>query len=178
MAIVEDELLKWKFRRGSPEALARIYEKYLDSMLTLAMGLVNDAGAAEDIVHDVFVGFARSANGSCEPLYTGYHLAFTRKQGRFVEWSRYVPDGTPPADVQATGYETLYRRNHEIARRFTFDHHDMAMKPEFTIETPEEFDEWVLGAMAELADDGTAPKNLTYQKVIDLAQQVRTSVAP
>jgi len=60
---VEDELLKWKFRRGSPEALSRIYEKYLDQLLTLAMSLVNDAGAAEDIVHDVFVGFARSANG-------------------------------------------------------------------------------------------------------------------
>ncbi|MDI6449602.1 hypothetical protein [Anaerobaca lacustris] len=35
MVIAEDELLKWRFRRGSPEALARIYEKYLDSMLTL-----------------------------------------------------------------------------------------------------------------------------------------------
>jgi len=117
-------------------------------------------------------------NGSSEPLYTGYHLAFTRKQGRFFEWGLYVPDGTPPADVQATGYEMLYRRNHEIARRFTFDHHDMTVKPEFTIETPEEFDEWVLGAMAELADDGTAPENLTYQKVIDLPQQIRTPVAP
>ena len=35
--MLEDEILKWKFRRGSQEALARIYEKYIDSMLTLAM---------------------------------------------------------------------------------------------------------------------------------------------
>ncbi len=63
MAIVEDELLKWKFRRGSPEALARIYEKYLDSMLTLAMGLLNNRAAAEDVVHDVFVSFARLGPG-------------------------------------------------------------------------------------------------------------------
>lgn len=63
MAIVEDELLKWKFRRGNPEALARIYEKYLDSMLTLAMGLLNDRAAAEDVVHDVFVSFARLGPG-------------------------------------------------------------------------------------------------------------------
>ena len=63
MAIVEDELLKWKFRRGSPEALARIYEKYLDSMLTLAMGLLNDRAAAEDVVHDVFASFARLGPG-------------------------------------------------------------------------------------------------------------------
>ena len=58
----EDELLKWQFRRGSPDALACIYEKYLDSMVTLAMGLLNDPAEAEDVVHDVFVGFARSAN--------------------------------------------------------------------------------------------------------------------
>lgn len=61
--MVEDELLKWKFRRGRPEALARIYEKYLDSMLTLAMGLLNDRAAAEDVVHDVFVSFARLGPG-------------------------------------------------------------------------------------------------------------------
>jgi RNA polymerase sigma factor (sigma-70 family) len=61
--MLEDEWLKWKFRRGSREALARIYEKYLDSMLTLAMGLLNDASEAQDVVHDVFVSFAKSAPG-------------------------------------------------------------------------------------------------------------------
>ena len=59
--MLEDELLKWKFRRGSQEALSRIYEKYLNSMLTLAMGLLNDTAEAEDVVHDVFVSFAKSA---------------------------------------------------------------------------------------------------------------------
>ncbi len=28
----DDQLLKWKFKRGSNEALTLIYEKYLDSM--------------------------------------------------------------------------------------------------------------------------------------------------
>jgi RNA polymerase sigma-70 factor (ECF subfamily) len=56
----DDQLLKWKFKRGSDEALTLIYEKYLDSMLTLAMGLLNDAAAAEDVVQDVFVAFAQS----------------------------------------------------------------------------------------------------------------------
>jgi RNA polymerase sigma-70 factor (ECF subfamily) len=59
--MLEDEWLKWKFRRGSREALARIYEKYLDSMLTLAMGLLNNTAEAEDVVHDVFVSFAQAA---------------------------------------------------------------------------------------------------------------------
>jgi RNA polymerase sigma-70 factor (ECF subfamily) len=56
----DDQLLKWKFKRGSDEALTLIYERYLDSMLTLAMGLLNDAAAAEDVVQDVFVAFAQS----------------------------------------------------------------------------------------------------------------------
>lgn len=115
----------------------------------------------------------KPANGTGEPLYTGYHLTFTRKQDRFAEWGLYVPDGTPPADVQETGYEMLNRWNHEFAQRFNIN--DMTVKPEFTIETAEEFDEWVLGAMAELSDDGTGPENLTYQKVLDLAEKIRTA---
>lgn len=56
----EDRMLKWKFKRGSDDALTLIYEKYFEPMLTLAMGLLNDAGAAEDVVQDVFVSFAQS----------------------------------------------------------------------------------------------------------------------
>jgi len=59
--MVEDELLKLRFKSGSKEALQRIYEKYLNYLLTLAMALLNDAGSAEDAVHDVFVSFAKSA---------------------------------------------------------------------------------------------------------------------
>ncbi len=60
--MLEDELLKLRFRRGSREALARIYEKYVDTMLTLAVGLLNNTAEAEDVVHDVFVSFAQSAH--------------------------------------------------------------------------------------------------------------------
>jgi RNA polymerase sigma-70 factor (ECF subfamily) len=59
--MIEDELLKWKFKGGSKDALQRIYEKYRDYLLTLAMAIVNDANLAEDIVQDVFVAFAQSA---------------------------------------------------------------------------------------------------------------------
>jgi len=60
--MLEDELLKWKLRRGSIEAMARVYEKYLDSMLTLAMGLLHNAHEAQDVVQDVFVSFVRCAS--------------------------------------------------------------------------------------------------------------------
>ena len=59
--MIEDELLKWRFKCGSREALCRIYEKYEDYLLTLAMALLNDISVAEDIVHDVFVSFAKSS---------------------------------------------------------------------------------------------------------------------
>ena len=59
--MLEDEWLKWKLRHGSPDALARVYEKYIDAMLTLAMGLLGHRAAAEDVVQDVFLSFARSA---------------------------------------------------------------------------------------------------------------------
>jgi RNA polymerase sigma-70 factor (ECF subfamily) len=58
--MIEDEILKWRFRQGSKEALCRIYEKYLDYLLTLAVGFANDFNTAQDIVHDVFVRFAAS----------------------------------------------------------------------------------------------------------------------
>ena len=59
--MLEDRLLIWKFSRGNRDVLRRIYEKYLNHLLTLAMALLNDAGRAEDVVHDVFVSFAGSA---------------------------------------------------------------------------------------------------------------------
>lgn len=42
--------------------MQRIYEKYLNRLLTLAMAMLNDASVAEDVVHDVFVSFAESAD--------------------------------------------------------------------------------------------------------------------
>jgi len=59
--MLEDKLLVLKFRRGSKDAMCRIYAKYKDYLLTLAKGLVGEQAAAEDVVHDVFVSFARSA---------------------------------------------------------------------------------------------------------------------
>lgn len=56
--MLEDKLLIWKFKHGDENAPLRIYEKYKDHLLTLATALLNDASAAEDILHNVFVSFA------------------------------------------------------------------------------------------------------------------------
>jgi RNA polymerase sigma-70 factor, ECF subfamily len=58
--MMEDELLKLRFKAGSLDALRRIYQKYRDYLLTLAMAMVNNTATAEDVVHDVFVSFAQS----------------------------------------------------------------------------------------------------------------------
>jgi RNA polymerase sigma-70 factor (ECF subfamily) len=60
--MLEDKLLLLKFKRGSPDALRRIYEKYKDDLLGLAVALSNDKAVAEDALHDVFVSFAQYAS--------------------------------------------------------------------------------------------------------------------
>ena len=55
-----DRLLVTKCRQGSKDALRRIYEKYRDSLLILAIALSHDVSLAEDAVHDVFVAFAQN----------------------------------------------------------------------------------------------------------------------
>lgn len=58
---MEDTLLIWKFKHGSTAALCRIYEKYKGHLLKISAGLVNDKSVAEDVVHDVVVVLAESA---------------------------------------------------------------------------------------------------------------------
>ncbi len=55
-----DRLFMMRRKQGSREALRRIYEKYRDSLLIIAIALSHDVNVAEDAVHDVFVAFARN----------------------------------------------------------------------------------------------------------------------
>lgn len=59
--MLEDSVLVWQFKRGSKGAFCRIYEKYRDDLLRLAISLLSESGIAEDIVHDVFAAFIRNA---------------------------------------------------------------------------------------------------------------------
>ena len=60
--MIEDKILLWKFKHGSSEALSRIYEKYKSDLFSLANSLLHDLNEAEDVVHDVFVSFVKSAD--------------------------------------------------------------------------------------------------------------------
>ena len=59
--MLEDKLLILRFKHGSSEALGCIYEKYRLYLLKLAVALLHDVSVAEDVVHDVFIRFAQSA---------------------------------------------------------------------------------------------------------------------
>ena len=60
----EDKRLLNGLRAGDKEALRRIYEKYIDDLLRVAASLLSDIQSAEDCLHDVFVDFAGSVDGS------------------------------------------------------------------------------------------------------------------
>ncbi len=60
--MLEDKLLILRFKRGSTDALRRIYEKYRLYLLKIAAALLHDVSIAEDVVHDVFIRFAQSAD--------------------------------------------------------------------------------------------------------------------
>ena len=59
--MIEDKLLIWKFKLGDQDALRRIYEKYKNDLLKLAIALLNDINIAEDVVEEIFTTFAQSA---------------------------------------------------------------------------------------------------------------------
>ncbi len=57
--MIEDKLLVSRLRRGDADAMCQVYQKYKDYLFTLAKALLGGQGEAEDVVHDVFVSFAR-----------------------------------------------------------------------------------------------------------------------
>jgi len=84
---MEDLLLVFQSKRGSREALTRIYEKYKADLLLLAVGLLNDKAAAEDVVHDVFLSFVRHLDGfRLTGSLKGYLLTCTANHAR--NWNK------------------------------------------------------------------------------------------
>jgi RNA polymerase sigma factor (sigma-70 family) len=61
--MLNDRILIRQAKRGERRALDRIYEKYRDTLLTVAMNLLADPELAQDVVQDVFVKFVESLGG-------------------------------------------------------------------------------------------------------------------
>jgi hypothetical protein len=105
--------------------------------------------------------------------YNGYHLAHTQKGGKYYEWSIYVCENkTTPLRHNILGYALLNRSNVDIkASSLALAIHDDLM-----IATQEDFDTWVLGAMADLSDNGMIPKEITYENIMALSSRIRESL--
>jgi len=104
--------------------------------------------------------------------YAGHHLAYTYKDGNFYEWSLYVPDGNPPARSSLVAYELSIKYEVDKDR---FGTRPGNLSEDIVIDSSYDFNTWVLGAMAELSDDGKAPEHVTYENVLRLAEQIRNS---
>jgi RNA polymerase sigma-70 factor (ECF subfamily) len=112
--MLEDKRLVWKLKRGDADALRRIYEKYKDDLLTVAVSLLNETAAAEDILHDVFVSFAEDVErfhlyGSLRSYFITCVVnrvrdRFRSKMYQVVEIDSVWPVGSNSADDPA---ETL-----------------------------------------------------------------------
>jgi len=89
MKMLEDQLLIQRFKAGDSDALQRIYEKYRCDILKLAMVLVNDINKAEDVVHDVFLNFAKST-GRIQPRGSLKNYLATSVVNRIRSLGRYT----------------------------------------------------------------------------------------
>lgn len=126
--MIEDELLKWRFKCGSRNALCRIYEKYEDYLLTLAMALFNDVNVAEDVVHDVFVSFAKSAENfklrgslksylaTCVTNRVRDHIRRNRRRPVGLSQADLISSGLNQPDQQVSQNEELQHVNKAIAQ--------------------------------------------------------------
>ncbi|TKJ38080.1 MAG: hypothetical protein CEE38_04790 [Planctomycetes bacterium B3_Pla] len=100
----------------------------------------------------------------------GRHLTFTRKNGRFYEWGIYVSDEKVPERNTFGTYRIISKCN--------FANIGIGnVGQELTINSEQEFDIWVRGAMAELSDDGKAPESVTHKNVLQLAEKLRNSLS-
>ncbi len=114
---IEDRLLVRRFNSGDTEVLRRIYQKYRPDLLSVARALVGDPGKTEDVLHDVFVGFASQAGrfvlkGSLKgylAICVANRARNVGRQGRQADPERLArtrpklapqPDGSKAAEAQ------------------------------------------------------------------------------
>jgi RNA polymerase sigma factor (sigma-70 family) len=97
--MIEDRLLIWKFKGGSTDALRQIYLRYKDCLLKQAVVLAGDVSVAEEVVQDVFVHLARSADtvrvsGNLKAFLSTCVVNRIRNHARDTKRRRIVGDET------------------------------------------------------------------------------------
>jgi RNA polymerase sigma-70 factor (ECF subfamily) len=113
--MLEDRRILKRLKAGDREALCLVYEKYKDSLRTIAASMLHDMCAADDVLHDVFVAFARKARQLHIKSSLRHYLItsvvnrvrdeYRRKQVHTVELDRAAPvcsrSGGPDSRIMA-----------------------------------------------------------------------------
>jgi RNA polymerase sigma-70 factor (ECF subfamily) len=100
--------LVWQFNRGHTDALREIYEQNKHDLVTLAAALLVDKAEAEDVVHDVFVGFIRTGGqfrltGSLKGFLATCVANRARNQNKSKR--KHISDQTVAAEPSAPDHE-------------------------------------------------------------------------
>jgi hypothetical protein len=109
--------------------------------------------------------------------YTGRHLAYSQKNGKFIEWAIYIPNKKVKAREVLPKCEIILGMDPENRkwRHSRYNSGRLGLSYLF-IQQEDDFDSFVRGAMAELSDSGAAPENVTYDSVLELAEDIRASM--
>ena len=113
--------------------------------------------------------------------FIGYHLAFTPKETekgqRWYEWSLYIPDKEPPPVNAVLDYRIHRRLNVNRTKDIENSINQIAVGDPQEIKTEDDFNNFVLGAMAGRSDDGLIPEYVNYENILQLAKRLRESLA-
>jgi len=106
-------------------------------------------------------------------VFHGRHLCFTELEGKFYEWGIYVPaEKIEPRQSRVQSYSLIYRNHIEAEGAFR-----LATSADLLVKNKDDFETFVLGAMKEFSDQGEVGADITYEGVLQLAQQIRESLA-
>ncbi len=106
----------------------------------------------------------------------GHHLAYTQKASKFYEWGIYVAPTKMPDRSSFVCYSIFKKSGVADQGSVSRPCVSEPLVEEVEIRSEEDFNTLVLGAMAELSADGKAPENVTYERVLRLAEQIRESL--
>ncbi len=107
----------------------------------------------------------------------GHHLVYTQKAGKFYEWGIYVAPTKMPGRSSFVCYSIVKKSGVADQGSVSRPCVSEPLVEEVEIRSEEDFNTLVLGAMAELSADGKAPEGVTYESVLQLAEQIRESLA-
>ena len=117
------------------------------------------------------IGALKTTVNSEKILFNGRHIGYTQKAGKFYEWSVYAAGETIERQLRKLlPYELVYKVNGKEDGKCRLQIH-----PDMLIENSDDFAELLMAAMAEFSDGGQEGEGISYEAVLELAEEIRMS---